>query len=217
MNLLTTAQQILGRLSSISSLVEYGAVLDGVTDDLIPIQRMVDFIGANASTLLVSGPCSVSVPITIPSNIVVRFEASGSFVGAGAVTYTSWLALQTAPPVTLALAGNWVTYGGAWVVQQYSISTGRVFLAGLVKNIVNPVSLGSNITNLPIGARPQTNNKLCGVWASLNSAVWQGLIRLDILPTGDINFQGVGTGAPSPITSVDFLSFEGVSFNLRDS
>jgi hypothetical protein len=89
-NIAQMVKQFMSRFTGILNLAEYGAVLDGATDCLAAINAMIGDIGARAVTLLVPGQCSVSANVTIPTNIRVRFEANGGFVGAGVVTYTQW-------------------------------------------------------------------------------------------------------------------------------
>jgi hypothetical protein len=66
----------------------YGAACDGVTDDYADLAAMVTALGSTAATLIVPGPCLVGTDLTIPSNLPVRFEGAGAFIGAGTVTFT---------------------------------------------------------------------------------------------------------------------------------
>ena len=71
------------------ALSNYGATQNGAADDLPALRRFLSEIGTDPATLLVTGPCRVSAPLTIPSTVRVRFEGAGAFSGS-TVTYTAW-------------------------------------------------------------------------------------------------------------------------------
>ncbi len=95
MNQADEIRRLRERLDNQISLREFGAVLDGASDDLPQINAMVTTLGALAVTLLVTGPCYVSANVTIPANILVCFEGGGAFTGPGIVTYTPWFPQPT--------------------------------------------------------------------------------------------------------------------------
>jgi len=94
MNIADEIRRFISRLRGVVSLREFGAVLDGVTDDLSAVQRAA--ADTRYATLIVDGPCYVSAPVTIPASLPVRFDANGAF--SGPVTYTSWTLNVTVSP-----------------------------------------------------------------------------------------------------------------------
>lgn len=195
-------KQFMSRFTGILNLAEYGAALDGATDDLAAINRMIGSVGAQAVTLLVPGQCSVSANVTIPSNIKIRFEAGGAFVGAGTVTFTRW---------DNGADAAWTNIGGfanLWVAeargaQYHKDDNGRVYLRGGVKNgAINTIGfvlpyhpsivLAWSVLNYS-GAGPGTQ-VLCGIL---------------IDAAGNVT---IGNGANGNNFSV---SLDGISFDTR--
>ena len=93
----------------------YGVTCDGATNDYTTLTALLATVGARKVTLLIPGNCVVGTSITIPSTMLVRFEAGGSFSGAGVVTYTAWndgnmvgVRTATTTPVTVTPADDLV-------------------------------------------------------------------------------------------------------------
>jgi glycerophosphoryl diester phosphodiesterase len=93
----STLVKVADHLSGWVNVRSYGAKGDGVTDDYAALSAMVTALGSTNATLIVPGPCLVGTNLTIPSNLLVRFEGAGAFTGAGTVTFKRWTE-QGSPP-----------------------------------------------------------------------------------------------------------------------
>ena len=199
MNLADEIRRFISRLRGVVSLREFGAVLDGVTDDLSAVQRAA--ADTRYATLIVDGPCYVSAPVTIPASLPVRFDANGAF--SGPVTYTSWTLKSEAWHIVgnngePAFLNSWTNYGAAPTYSQvafYKDPVGVVHLKGLLKS----GTLTASAFNLPAGYRPAENYN---VGVAANAAFGYVLISAN--------------GAITPWTGSNvWFSLDGISFRAE--
>jgi hypothetical protein len=78
------------RYSGAVDLGWWGGKLDNVTNDRPALVLCAASFPAESVTVRIDGQCSVATDYTVPSNILVRFDGPGAFVGAGVVTFTGW-------------------------------------------------------------------------------------------------------------------------------
>ncbi len=232
MNTADEIKRLRERLDNQISLREFGAVLDGATDDLLRINAMVTTLGSLAVTLLVTGPCYVSANVTIPANILVRFEGAGAFAGPGAVTFTRW-----GPPTLSAIyntnvmqvltngastivnfdtkevdTDNAVTIGGAW---HFTVPAGRagIYKVAATVSFLGPSAGGGTTCFIGIfknGVETKRGDRMMAQVALGTTTLYVNVSADLLLAAGDAidirAFQNMGTFTLEGYTPSNYVS-----------
>lgn len=113
------ARSVRAKLRDAISVKDYGAVGDGVTDDLAAVQACIN--ASVGSTAVITGICGISAPLEIKNGVNVlclgEIKALPGFVGAQLVTTDTVASYKTGTVDKLRLNGNGLNIKGLVVRQ----------------------------------------------------------------------------------------------------